>query len=76
MLYVPLLGWRSYRVVVGVVTAANFPDGWSFDGVTCGTPGNYPKGADYEIGFKGKGPAYVVGILQEISENRTDAGNG
>ncbi|CAM9924787.1 unnamed protein product, partial [Laminaria digitata] len=41
----------------------NFPAGWRFKGVTCGTPGQFPEGADYGVGFQGKGPAYVVGYL-------------
>lgn len=50
----------------------HLPEGWSFDGVTCGTPGNYPEGADYGVGFKGKGPQYVVGRLLESSVKRHD----
>ncbi|CAM9366563.1 unnamed protein product [Ascophyllum nodosum] len=40
---------------------ARFPAGWSFKSVTCGTPGQFPTGADYSVGFQGKGPAYVIG---------------
>ncbi|CAM9451642.1 unnamed protein product [Scytosiphon promiscuus] len=42
---------------------ANFPggEGWAFRGVSCGTPGEFPEGADYGVGFEGKAPAYVVG---------------
>eukprot|EP00752_Nemacystus_decipiens_P008595 g7674.t1 len=40
-----------------------FPEGWSFSGVPCGTPGEFPDGADYGVGFVGKAPAYVIGYL-------------
>lgn len=70
---VPAVIGRPSLVVMGILIAANFPDSWAFDGVTCGTPGNYPDGADYGVRFKGKGPAYVVGRLREISDNPKDA---
>lgn len=41
--------------------AAQFPEGWAFKGVSCGTPGEFPDGADYGVGFDGKAPAYVTG---------------
>lgn len=30
--------------------------------MTCGSPGGYPDGADYDLGYTGKGPTYVVGF--------------
>ena len=42
---------------------ANFPDGGVFKRVTCGTPGQFPEGADYGLNFQGKGSAYVVGYF-------------
>lgn len=43
--------------------AANFPggEGWTFRGVSCGTPGEFPEGADYGVGYEGKAPAYLIG---------------
>lgn len=49
-------------------STANFPDGWVFKGTTCGTPGVFPEGADYGLGFQGKGPAYVVAYFSTALE--------
>eukprot|EP00904_Undaria_pinnatifida_P003031 jgi/Undpi1/12729/HiC_scaffold_6.g02397.m1 len=46
---------------------ASFPAGWRFKGVKCGTPGEFPDGADYGVGFQGKGPAYVVGYYSSAA---------
>lgn len=40
-----------------------FSGGWAFNGVSCGTPGEFPDGADYGMRFEGKAPAYVIGYL-------------
>lgn len=45
---------------------------WSFQGVTCGTPGSYPEGADYGVGFEGKAVAYVVGNFGETPPSSGD----
>ncbi len=44
------------------LNAANFPGGgWEFKGVSCGTLGEFPQGADLGVGFEGKAPADVIG---------------
>ena len=40
-----------------------FPDTWSFKCMVAGTPGEFPDGADYSIGYKGKGHRYVIGYM-------------
>ncbi|CAB1114870.1 unnamed protein product [Ectocarpus sp. CCAP 1310/34] len=55
---------------------ANFPEGWSFNGVTCGTPGEFPEGADYGVGFVGKAPAYVIGYFSSSSSSSSGGGSG
>ncbi|CAN0140648.1 unnamed protein product [Ectocarpus fasciculatus] len=42
-------------------------EGWSFNGVSCGTPGEFPQGVDYGVGFVGKAPAYVMGYSASSS---------
>lgn len=65
----------AHNNIFAVHLSAHLPEKWSFTGVTCGTPGNYPEGADYGVGFNGKGPPYVVGSLRESSVEGRDARN-
>lgn len=55
-----------------VCCVETFPEGWSFDGVSCGTPGEFPDGADYGVGFQGRASAYVVGYLASGVSNRQE----
>lgn len=42
--------------------------------MSCGTPGEFPEGADYGVGFKGKAPAYVTGYFSSAAKSSGAAG--
>eukprot|EP00903_Cladosiphon_okamuranus_P015440 g14261.t1 len=69
----PLMGtWKWGSDDPQEFFTGTFPKGWSFNGVSCGTPGEFPDGADYGVGFKGKAPAYVFGYLASVVSNRQE----
>ncbi|CAN0131925.1 unnamed protein product [Ectocarpus sp. 12 AP-2014] len=71
----PLMGrWKWGSDNPQAFFEANFLEGWSFNGVTCGTPGEFPEGADYGVGFVGKAPAYVVGYFSSSSSSSSGGG--
>ncbi|CBN75792.1 conserved unknown protein [Ectocarpus siliculosus] len=71
----PLMGrWKWGSDNPQAFFEANFPEGWSFNGVTCGTPGEFPQGADYGVGFVGKAPAYVIGYFSSSSSSSSRGG--
>ncbi|CAB1111767.1 unnamed protein product [Ectocarpus sp. CCAP 1310/34] len=73
----PLMGrWKWGSDNPQAFFEANFPEGWSFNGVTCGTPGEFPEGADYGVGFVGKAPAYVIGYFSSSSSSSSGGGSG
>ncbi|CAN0304465.1 unnamed protein product [Ectocarpus fasciculatus] len=51
----------------------NFPEGWSFNGLSCGTPKEFPQGADYGAGFVGKAPAYFIGYFSSSSSSSSSS---
>ncbi len=34
--------------------------------MSCGTPGEFPDGADYGVGFEGNAPVYVIGYSSAV----------
>ncbi|CBJ26484.1 conserved unknown protein [Ectocarpus siliculosus] len=72
----PMGRWKRGSDKPPAFFEANSPQGWSFNGVTCGTPGEFPEGADYGVDFVGKAAAYVIGYFSSSSSSSSGGGSG